>query len=102
MAEFQFERTTAKSEAAELVAEADTKDRDSAEKLADIFNRVVDRFGIAGTVREEDSIWFERENILGGGFCWNYRNVAAVIHKEAQDILFDPIIVGDDSVVMCG
>src|SRR5438067_7673071 len=58
MPEFQFVRAAAEGEAEELVAEADAEDRDLADEIANIFLRVRDRLGIAGTVREKHAVEF--------------------------------------------
>ena len=46
MAEFQFESLPAKSQTAELMAEADAEDWDPAEKLLNVFNGVAYGLGV--------------------------------------------------------
>jgi len=53
MPEFQLERLPAEGQAAKLVTQADTKDRHTPRELANVFNSVGDRLGIAGAVREK-------------------------------------------------
>ncbi len=98
MAEFQFECAAAESQAAQLVAQADSENRHAAEQLADICDGVGDRLGIAGAVREKNAVRLQRENIFGGSFRRNDGDVAAVIHEKAQNILLDAEIVGDDAI----
>ena len=98
MAEFQFECLAAERQAAELMAEADAENRDAAEEFLDICDGVRDRFGIAGTIREKDAVRLERENIFGGSFRRDDGDVAAVVDEEAENILLDAVVVGDDAI----
>ncbi len=100
MAEFQLEGPAAESEAAELVAEANSEDRRAAEQLADIRDGIGDRLGIAGAIGEKHAVGLEREHVFGGSFRRNDGDVAAVIHEQAQNILLDAEIVGDHAVAL--
>ena len=56
MAEFQFKGFAAESEAAELMAKADTENGDATKKFLNIFDGVADWLRIAGTVRKEHTV----------------------------------------------
>src|SRR5580658_4424264 len=56
VSEFQFESAPAKSQAAELMSQADAEDRDASEQFLNISDGVGNRFGIAGTVGEENAM----------------------------------------------
>ena len=94
MPEFQLEGFAPQREAAELVAEADTEDRNAAEKLLNILDGVADRLGVAGTIRKKNPVRLEIEDICGARLRRNNPNVAMVIDKQAQNILLDAKIVG--------
>ena len=56
MAEFQLESFAAQSEAAELMAKADTENGDATKKFLNIFDGVADGLRIAGTIRKEHAV----------------------------------------------
>src|ERR1022692_824622 len=62
MAEVQFVGFTAKREAENLMAEADTENRFLTEDAADGLVRVRQRGGIAGTIGQKNSVRIVREN----------------------------------------
>ena len=95
VAEFQFVGFAAEGEAENLVAEADAEDRRLADEAADVVDLGVQRLGVAGAVREEDAVGFEREDVFGGGERGHDRDVAAGVDEAAQDVLLDAEIVGD-------
>ena len=69
-------------------------------KLLDVRDGVGDRLGIAGTIREENAVGLERENVFSGSFRRDDGNVAAMIHQQAKNILLDAVIVGDDAIAI--
>ena len=58
----------------------------------------LERLGIAGTVREEDAVGFEREHVFGGRQRGHHRDAASRLHEPAQDVVLDAEIVGDDVI----
>jgi len=72
------------------VTQADTKRPAHARELANVFNSVGDRLGIAGAVREKNAIRPQRKHIFGGSIGRNNRDVAIMIHKQAKTIQLDP------------
>src|SRR5258706_13786576 len=56
MAELQLERFAAERQATNLVAEANPENRNFADELADIFDSVLHRLGIAWTVRKKNAV----------------------------------------------
>ena len=56
MAELQLVRLAAERQAEQLMAETDAEDRLLAEQAANRVDRVVERLGIAGAVREEHAV----------------------------------------------
>ena len=57
--EFQFVGLPSQGETGKLMAKADSKHRDAAEELLNGADGVIDRFGIAGAVGEEDAVGLE-------------------------------------------
>src|ERR1700722_20643351 len=100
MAEFQLERVAAQREAAQLMAEADAENRDSAGELANILDGVGDGLGIAGTVRKKNTVRLQREDVFGGGSCRDDGHIAAMVDEKPEDVLLDAVVVGDDLVTM--
>ena len=79
------------------MTEADAKDRDASEELLNIFDSVADGLGVAGAIREEDTVWLEVENVFSGSLGGDDPNVAMVIDEQPQNILLDAEIVGCDT-----
>ncbi len=94
MAELQFEGFSAQREAAELMSEANTEDRNAAEELLNILDGVADWLRVAGTIRKKNSVRLKVENVLGRRLRRNYPDVAVVINQKPQNILLDTEIVG--------
>ena len=101
MAEFKLERFAAKRQAAELMTQAYSEDRNPAEEFFDIRDGISDRLGVTRTIREKHALRLKREDIGGGCFRGHNGNVAAVINEKAQNILLDAEIVGDDAIAIC-
>src|SRR5215468_233012 len=96
VAKLKLERLAAQCQAAELVAQTNSENGNSAKQLADVFLRIGDRFGITGSVRKEDAVGPQRQNIFGRGVRGNNGDVAMMINEQAQDVLLDAVIVGHD------
>ena len=94
MAEFQFEGLAAKSETAELMAEADAKDRNAAEELLDIFDGIAHRLRIAGTIGKKNTVGLEVENVLRTRLRGDNPNIAVMIDQQTENVLLDAEIVG--------
>ena len=94
MTELKFEGFAAKSETAELMAEADAKDGHAAEELLDVFDSVADWLRIAWTIREEDAVRLEIHNVLGRRLRRDNPHIAVVIDEQPQYILLDAKIIG--------
>jgi hypothetical protein len=98
VAKFQLVRFAAQREAAELVAEADAEDRHAAGKVADIFDSEGGWLGIAGAVGEENTVGLHGEDIFGRGLRGDDGDIAMMVDEQAQDVLLDAEVVGDDFV----
>ena len=96
MAELELERLRAAGQAEQLVAEADAEDRLLAEQAADRADRVVERLGVAGAVREEDAVGLVREHFFGGGGAGQDRHAAAQVDQVARDVPLHAVVEGDD------
>ena len=95
MSELQLEGPAAQRESHELVAEADAKDRDAAEQVPDRVDRILKRLGIAGAVGEEHPVGFHRQRVLCARGRRDHGHVAAGAPEVAEDVVLDPVIVGD-------
>src|SRR3974390_1931678 len=78
------------------MAEANTEDGHPAGERANTFLRVRDWFGVAGTIREKNSVWAERQNIFRGSAGWNNGDVAVVVDQQPQNVLLDAEVVRYD------
>ena len=85
MAEFQLEGLAAQRQAAELVAQADAEDRHAAQQLANVFDRVGDRLGIARTVREKYAVRLQREHVFGGSLGRDHGDVAMDVRSAGAE-----------------
>src|SRR5581483_8686014 len=93
--ELQFVGSAAESQAGELMPQADAEDRHASHHLANRFHRVVDRFGIAWTIRKEDAVGFERERIFGSGLGRYDGHTAILTAQHAQNVVLDAKIISD-------
>src|ERR1700688_3947976 len=96
MTKLQLKSFPPEGNAAQLMAKANSEDRYTAGKIADIFLRVGDGLWIARAVRKEYTIGTQRENIIGGSVRGNDGDFAVMVDKQAEDILLYSEIVGDD------
>src|ERR1700733_13141745 len=95
MSELQFVSAAAEGEPQYLVAEADAENRHFADQPPDIVDLRVQRFGVAGTVREKDAVGLQGKYILRGGERRHYRNPAARMYQPSQNISLDTEVVSD-------
>ena len=96
MAELQLESLAAERDAAQLMAQANPKNRHAAQQLLDILHGKGDRLGIAGPVRQKNTVGSHCQNIFGQRGRWDYRDGAPMINEHAQNVLLDAEIVGND------
>ena len=82
MAELQLEGLTAKSQSANLMAEADPEDRNLADELSDRLNGVFHWFGVARTIGKKDAIGLHSEHVFGGRRRRNHSHVTIVIGQQ--------------------
>ena len=69
-------------------------------EAADGLDRVVDRGGIAGAVREEDAVGLEREDVLRREVDAGHdREPAPRVDEAAQDVALDAEVEDDDVVL---
>src|SRR5258708_27144029 len=80
------------------MSQANSKHGNVADELLDVFNGVVDGLRITGPVRKEDSIRLHRQNVFGRSLGRYDENFALVIDEQAKDVLFDAVVVGDDTM----
>src|ERR1700730_13646369 len=95
VAELQLEGLAAQSQAAQLMAQANTENRDPPEQLANAFDGVGRWLGVAGAVRKKDAVGLHREHVVGRGLRGNDSDLTVVVDQQAQDVLLDAVIVGD-------
>src|SRR5438445_11518017 len=97
VAKFHLHGLAADRETEELMAEAYPEDRNAdVEKLSNCRDRVVAGLGVAGTVRQEDAVGLELERLFRSRPGRNDRYATSVLDQQAQDIVLDAVIVGDD------
>ena len=100
MSEFQFEGAAAERESAKLMPQADAENGDASKELANVFDGVKNGLGIAGTIREENAVRLQRQNVGRGSLRRHYRDVASVIDQQSQNILLDAVILGDNAITL--
>src|SRR5277367_3045916 len=77
------------------MAEADSEDGFAAHEAADVVDCVGAGLGVAGAVREEDSVGLQGEHVFSGSLRRDYRYLATFAAQFAQDVLLDAVVVGD-------
>src|SRR3982751_4132475 len=80
------------------MAQADAENGYFADEFLYFRSLAFERFGIARSVGEEDSVWFEREYVFAAGVGGDNGDSGSDLHKMAQDVALDSIVVGDDVV----
>src|SRR5437868_5453240 len=64
--EFELVGLAAQGKAEDLLAQADSENRLPADELLDFTDLIFERLGIARTVREEDSVGLESQDVFSG------------------------------------
>jgi len=77
MPEFQLERFSAQGQPAKLVPQADTEHRNFAEHFANVFDRVIDRLGIARPVRQKHAVRPQPQHVFRGSLRRNHQHFAS-------------------------
>jgi hypothetical protein len=85
VAEFELVGLAAEGQTRELVTEADSENRNAAQKFANGAHRIIHRLGIAGAVGEKDSVGLQLQHIFGSGLCRNHRHAAALAGEHSQE-----------------
>lgn len=96
MTELELERLRAAGQTEQLVAEADAEDRLLAQQAANRADRVVERLGIAGAIREEHAVRLDGEHVFGGGGPGQDRHPAAHVEEVPWDVPLHAEIECDD------
>ena len=102
MSEFQFESAAAVGKTEHLMPQTNPKDRLFPHQPAHCVVCVTEDRGIAGTVRKKNSVRIERENFFCRCRRRHHRHAKTILPEPAQNIFFDAIVVGNNSVVYVG
>ena len=102
VAELELVCLGAERQGENLVAEADAEDGDFAEEFADGFDGVFHGRRVAGAVTQKYAVRFSRYDLFGGCRRGYDVDVAAVRAKQAENILLDAVIEGNDLVFLFG
>lgn len=94
--ELELECRSSKRKRKKLVAKTDAEDGLLPDELLDVLYRNRDCRRITGAVGEKDAVRILLENLIRRKIHRNNGDVAPVAGEPAQDILFDPEIVGND------
>ena len=98
MAEFQFKGLPSQSQSANLMPKANPENRDVPDHFANVFNGVPHGLRIARSVRKEDTVGLHRQNVFGGGLRRHDVHLAIVVHEQPQNVLLNPVVIGDYAV----
>src|SRR4030095_3520618 len=77
------------------MAEAYSKDWRRPKKTFNLTHDSGQSCRITGTIRKEDAIRGESQDIVGGRPRWNHGNPTAQRAQVAKDVVFDTEVVGD-------
>src|SRR5882762_7806325 len=84
-------------QAKQLMAKADAEDRQlPVRQGANCIDRVTHRGGVAGTVREEDSVRFQGSRLRRGRGRRYDGDAATVLHEQPPDVALHPEVERDD------
>src|ERR1700758_1259306 len=97
MPKFQFVSRTAERESKNLMAETNPENRLFAHQIADCLVRIRQSCGISRSIGKKNAIRIERERIPGSCGCRYNRNAKTFLPQKPQNILFDSIIVSDNT-----
>src|ERR1700690_3875485 len=76
------------------MTETDSEDGLATHQAANVIDCVGAGLGVAGAIREEDSVGLQSEHVFGGGLRGDYCYLAAFAAELAQDVLLDAVVVG--------
>src|SRR5260221_8158246 len=99
--EFKLEGFSAERQATDLMTEANSKDREFADELADIFYGVAHGFWVAGAVGKKTSIGLHPQYVFGGSRRGHDPHFAVVIGQKPQNVLLDAKVIGDYAKSLC-
>ena len=85
-----------------LVTKTNAEYGNLAQKILYLAIGLFDGFGVAGAVRQEDSVGIHCKNLFGGGVPGHNRKVAANANQALEDGLLCAAIVGHDVVSKFG
>src|SRR6185437_4961746 len=91
--ELQLISLAAKREAQQLMSQANSENGLAPCQLAKILLPVGHRLGVAGSIREKDSVRVKRKYILSRSLGRNHRHPAALFRKHSQNVFLTPAIV---------
>ncbi|MCW0450790.1 hypothetical protein NB706_003624 [Xanthomonas sacchari] len=81
----------------QLVAQADAEGRDLArQQFLDRGDRIVARRRVAGAVGQEHAVRVHRQHLGDRRLRRHHGHLAAALGEHAQDVVLDPVVVGDD------
>ena len=86
--ESKLECSPAAGKSQQLKAQTDPKDRFPAEETLDRTNRVVEWFGIAWSVGQEDTVRVEFEDFFGSRLAGHHGDAAAGVGQPAGNPIF--------------
>src|ERR1043166_1860601 len=88
MPEFELVRLATQRQPQDLVAEADAENRYPADQLSHLSSLILERFRIAGTIREKNTLRLKRKHVFGGRRRRHHGQPAAedVLSLKAQGV----------------
>src|SRR5437773_9858372 len=90
----KLDRLAAKRETQELVAETDPEDRDRAiGEVSDRAHRVRDGCGVAGAVREKDSVRLELPHTFGRCFRGDHGHATIALCETPENVALHAVVV---------
>ena len=95
VAKFQLEGFAAQGQAAQLVTEANAEYRDATDELANIFDSVINRLGIAGPIGKKHAIGTHFQDFFRCGLRRHDADFAVMIDEQAQNVLLNAEIISD-------
>src|SRR2546429_806159 len=98
MAELHLHGLGARSEAHQLVSEADAEHRDDrgVEDFADRLDGVIARLRVAGAVGQEHAVRLHSQNFFCGKLRGYHGDARAALGKHTQDVALDAVVIRDD------
>ena len=93
MAKFQLVSLAAKRKTNQLMSQANAEHWLASGKLADSLLRVAQGLGIAGSIREENTVRLERQHVFRRGLGRNHRYPAALPRQHAENVVFHAKVI---------